>query len=73
LEEHACRDAVGVWRRDSDEIESSCRNAAALISKNWAFSGLADEARRRAYAEKRLSPRVKSESTKPALESAKKK
>ena len=73
LEEHARRDAVGVWRRDSDEIESSCRNAGSLISKGWTFVRLADEGRRRAYAEKRPWPRAKSESITPALESAKQK
>ena len=56
LIEYADSDRVGIWRRDRDEIESSCRNAFTLISRNWKFCGLADEARHRAIAEARPIP-----------------
>jgi hypothetical protein len=36
-----------------DRLESSARNAAALLAKGYAFVGLADEIRRRAVAEAR--------------------
>ena len=49
--EFSRHDKVGIWRRGTDEIESSCRNAKSLLAKQWTFAGLADEERRRAVAE----------------------
>jgi hypothetical protein len=56
IAEHARHDRVGIWRRGNDEIELSCRNALNLLSKGYAFVGLADEERRRASVEARLVP-----------------
>ena len=53
IAEHGRHDRVGIWTRGADSLESSCRNAPALLAKGWAFSGPADEERRRAVAEAR--------------------
>ena len=54
IQEHAKHDRVGIWERGRDRLESSCRNAASLLAKGYAFAGLADEARRRAVAEAKV-------------------
>jgi hypothetical protein len=46
------RSRLDMGARD-DRLESSARNAAALLAKRYAFVGLADEIRRRAVAEAR--------------------
>jgi hypothetical protein len=53
IQEHAKHDRVLIWARGDDRLESSARNAAALLAKRYAFVGLADEIRRRAVAEAR--------------------
>jgi len=54
IAEHAKHDRFGLWTRGNDRVESSCRQAAALLAKGWTFSGLADQARRRAVAEAKV-------------------
>jgi len=51
--EHANHDRVAIWTRGNNRLESSARNAAALLAKGYTFAGLADENRRRAVAEAR--------------------
>ena len=51
IQEHAKHDRVVIWARGNDRLESSARNAAALLAKGYACAGLADETRRRAVAE----------------------
>ena len=53
IQEHARYDRFGIWERGRDRLESSCRNAASLLTKGYVFVGLADETRRRAVAEAR--------------------
>jgi hypothetical protein len=53
IQEHAKHDRVAIWARGGDRLESSARNAAALLAKGYVFAGLADETRRRAVAEAR--------------------
>ena len=54
--DHGRNDRVGTWTRGTDSLESSCRNASALLAKGWAFAGLSDEKRLRAVAEGRPWP-----------------
>ena len=56
--DHGRNDRVGMWTRGTDSLESSCRNASALLSKGWEFAGLSDEKRLRAVAEGRPWPPV---------------
>jgi hypothetical protein len=53
IQEFATQDRVGIWKRDKDQIEVTCRNAKNLLSRGWNFEGLASEERRRAVAEAR--------------------
>jgi len=60
IQEHAKHDRFGIWERGRDRLQSSCRNAASLLTKGYAFVGLADENRRRAVAEaKGTAPEAK--------------
>jgi hypothetical protein len=52
----AQRDAVGVWRRGAEKIDSPSRNAMSLLEKGFQFCGAADEVRRRAEAAARPWP-----------------
>ena len=43
--EHANHDRIGLWTRDADSLEASCRSARDLLAKGFRFVGLAAEAR----------------------------
>ena len=42
IQEYARHDRVGIWSRKNgrDIMNSSCRNAAALLSKGWEWQGV---------------------------------
>jgi hypothetical protein len=56
IAEAARHDKAAPYRRGDDESIFSTRQHASLVAKGWSFVGLADEARLRAYAEKRPWP-----------------
>ncbi len=56
IAEAARHDKAAHYRRGDDESIFSTRQHASLVAKGWSFVGLADEARLRAYAEKRPRP-----------------
>jgi hypothetical protein len=69
IQEYARHDRMALWSRKNgrDTMNSSCRNAAALLSKGWTFVEVCEEDRLRAVAEARPFPPAPASTPEPII------